>query len=576
MSGVLLLVAELVRYDRNKLAASILLLLAISVAEGFGLSLLAPLMDSLIEDGQDGLFTTTIHIGLLDVKVAFPVLVGLICILYLAKGFLTYLQSRVFNGFLFGYELFIREQFIDSYLGCRWDYLSVQDSGSIGAFLNVQTKLITESVYYLNWLIRSVAVAVVLMTVAMIISVGMSMLMVTAFVIVVGLLKGRLKKTLKYGAQIAADTDLISAEVQGIVANAKNIKAASLEFSTTNSFKEQATRLAGEQGAAKVNEDISRAILEPAMVVGLLTVMLVGIHSLRMSPGRLLVFLGICYRLMPPLSYVIQQYQKVLLGIPALEAFQDKVGQMRKHVATHAGKRELKFARSACLDIRSVTFSHNNTPLVEALSLQVHAGEHVCLYGESGSGKTTCLDIIAGLLTPHEGAVYIDSVNMSEISLESWHRQVSYVGQDTFLWNDSLLRNLRWGVPESVCLDEILVLMDQAGLSRFTIDGERSLSANVGERGTLLSGGERQRVGIVRALLRRPRVMLLDEVTSALDDESSGRIQDMIRNYVDVDNGTVVSIAHRPGWQANADRLYLFRGGKAEPVAHTSSVVNDK
>jgi ATP-binding cassette subfamily C protein len=195
--------------------------------------------------------------------------------------------------------------------------------------------------------------------------------------------------------------------------------------------------------------------------------------------------------------------------------------------------------------------------------MRVPHGRFVVLTGPSGAGKTTIVDLIAGLLTPDDGAVYIDDVPLGEIDVRAWRRSLGYVPQETLLFHRSVLENVTLGAPD-IGRDEVEESLRAAGAWSFVSSLEDDLDQTVGERGSKLSGGQRQRIAIARALVGRPQLLILDEPTSELDPETARGISDTLRALSG--SVTIIAISHEPSMLESADLVYQIDAGKAKEI----------
>ncbi|WP_448513783.1 ABC transporter ATP-binding protein, partial [Parathermosynechococcus lividus] len=214
------------------------------------------------------------------------------------------------------------------------------------------------------------------------------------------------------------------------------------------------------------------------------------------------------------------------------------------------------------LELLDIYYSYPNTqrPALEGVSLTIKQGEMIGFVGSSGAGKTTIVDVILGLLTPSHGDIRVDGVSIYT-NLSQWQRQIGYIPQSIYLSDDTLRRNIAFGLPDTAIDEEaLLAAVHAAQLSTFVAGLPEGLDTIVGERGVRLSGGQRQRIGIARALYHNPGVLIMDEATAALDNQTEAGVMDAIQALSG--EKTIIMIAHRLSTVMNCDRLYLMANGK--------------
>ncbi|MBO5094994.1 MAG: ABC transporter ATP-binding protein [Lachnospiraceae bacterium] len=215
------------------------------------------------------------------------------------------------------------------------------------------------------------------------------------------------------------------------------------------------------------------------------------------------------------------------------------------------------------LEIRNVSWQYENqkAPVLENTMLEIKKGQSIALIGASGAGKTTLADIILGLLRPQNGTVLMDGIDVYAMP-KTWARIVGYVPQSVFLIDDTVRNNIAFGLPYDTIQDELVWdALERAQLKEFIKGLPKGLDTIVGERGVKFSGGQRQRIAIARALYNRPEILILDEATAALDNETETAVMesiDALRGRI-----TMVIVAHRLTTIRNCDKIYEIRDGKA-------------
>ena len=214
---------------------------------------------------------------------------------------------------------------------------------------------------------------------------------------------------------------------------------------------------------------------------------------------------------------------------------------------------------SGAIKLCAASYHHPGGGGVESVDLSLRPGEFVGVMGPSGHGKTTLTDLLAALLSPQSGALWVGDVNITAEGRDrDWREEIAYVTQEGFLFNDTLRRNLRWGLP-AVSDAQLLEALERVG-AKPLLSRLGGLDGILGERGTLISGGERQRIAIARALIRRPRLLLLDEATSAIDASSEADLLDHLATLQPCPS--ILLVSHRLESMRRCHRIVRVEYGK--------------
>ena len=207
----------------------------------------------------------------------------------------------------------------------------------------------------------------------------------------------------------------------------------------------------------------------------------------------------------------------------------------------------------------SVTFAYDEEPVLRDFSISAAPGEVIALVGPSGAGKSTVMSLLTRFYDPQAGAILIDDVDIRGVTLESLKRNIALVDQETFLFNDTLGNNIRYGCPEAT-REDVETAARQAYADEFIAQLPEGYETPIGDRGVRLSGGQRQRICIARAILRDAPILILDEATSALDTESEAMVQKALANLMQ--NRTTFVIAHRLSTIMHASKIAVLEAGR--------------
>ena len=225
------------------------------------------------------------------------------------------------------------------------------------------------------------------------------------------------------------------------------------------------------------------------------------------------------------------------------------------------------------VEFKNVSFSYDGTPVLKDVSFKINAGETVAIMGETGSGKTTLVNMIPRLYDPKRGEVLVDGVNVRFIRLETLRKNIGMAMQDVLLWSDTIDGNIAFGdsgMPE----EDVHRFAHAADADNFISNLSDGYETIVGERGVGLSGGQKQRISLARALAVRPAILILDDTTSAVDLETEKHIQE---NLAALDfKCTKIIIAQRISSAKDADKIIILKDGKiSETGTHEELLKNE-
>ena len=226
---------------------------------------------------------------------------------------------------------------------------------------------------------------------------------------------------------------------------------------------------------------------------------------------------------------------------------------------------------------KNIELQLGNPPrlILDRVNLEIRKGERIGLIGKTGSGKSTFVDVMMGLILPTNGSVEVDSTGLNSHNLKSWMLMVAHVPQSIFLTDASIKCNIAFGVPESeINIKRVVLAIERAQLTDFVHSLPEGINSIVGERGAFLSGGQRQRIGIARALYKNSQILIFDEATSALDGETEASIMECI--YSLDPNLTVIVIAHRLSTLRSCSRIVEIESGRIKAIGTYEELVKNE
>ncbi len=278
----------------------------------------------------------------------------------------------------------------------------------------------------------------------------------------------------------------------------------------------------------------------------------------NLSVGTYSVLVFLTQRLLWPLTRLgetLDQYQRAMASVTRVMNLLDTP------IAAHPGRLALPLSSvKGEVKLHDITFAYRDrTPVVEHLTLDISAGETIGIVGATGSGKSTLVKLLLRLYEIQSGTITLDGIDIQEIRLQDLRRAIGLVSQDVFLFHGTVAENVAYGTPGATD-PEIRHAAKLAEAHEFVERLPQGYETVVGERGQKLSGGQRQRLAIARALLKDPPILILDEATSAVDNETELAIQQALE--VITQNRTTIAIAHRLSTIRNADRIYVMDEGK--------------
>ncbi len=356
----------------------------------------------------------------------------------------------------------------------------------------------------------------------------------------------------------------------------KEIKVRGLEQTHINNFYNSAKTLARVQASSQVIAQLPRFVLEAVAFGGILLLILfmmreTGSFINALPILSLYVFAG--YRLMPALQQIYVSFTQLTYVGPAVDKLYDDFNKL-KTFDIYQTNDSLIFNKEIILKNIYYNYPNSSKDVLKNLDVFISKNSTIGLVGTTGSGKTTLVDIILGLLDPTKGTLEVDGQIISKKNLRAWQGSIGYVPQQVYLSDDTISANIAFGIELNKINQEAVESASKLANLHDFVSNElpQKYETIVGERGARLSGGQRQRIGIARALYLNPKILILDEATSALDNQTEEKVMDAI-NKLSTKITTII-IAHRLSTLKKCDEILLLEKGEIQKKGTFEEVIN--
>jgi len=356
----------------------------------------------------------------------------------------------------------------------------------------------------------------------------------------------------------------------------KEIKVSMLEQFYIKKFSNSAKSFAQTTASSQIISFLPRFVLEAIAFGGIILLILyLMIHTGNFNDAlpiiSLYVFAG--YRLIPAIQSIYVSLSSLAFVSPSLDKLYNDIKKLK---SSNLDKDQDILPLKKTITLKNINFNYPNTSRksLTNINLVIPIKSTVGVIGATGSGKTTIIDIILGLLEAQKGTLEIDNQIITKKNLKAWQRSIGYVPQNIYLSDDTVAANIAFGVePKDINQKNLEKVSKIASLDEFVINElPNQYNTIIGERGIRLSGGQRQRIGIARALYKAPKVLILDEATSALDNQTEQAVMNSINNLSkDI---TIILIAHRLNTVKNCDVIFKFDKGQLVDQGTYEEIVN--
>jgi len=504
-----------------------------------------------IENHTDFIFTLGIVVfGLLVFSLSF-------------KALTTYIQLH----FIQIIEYKIGKRLMESYLHQPYSWFLNRNSADLGKSIISEVGFVTGQALLPALILISQSIVSVFLIVLLIL-VNLKLTLIIALIIVAAywlIFKGSSKFLNKIGEERVKANEMRFKAISEAFGASKEVKFGRLEKIFIRKFSKNAKLFAKHQAISSIIGQLPRYFIEAIAFGGMILLMLYiivqsGSFINAIPTISLFAFAG--YRLMPSVQQIYAASTTIKFSIPAIDKLYDDFNSLNKFT-TNQNKDNIKFNKNICLNNVSYNYPNSSKSALRNFNLTIPAKKTIGIVGTTGSGKTTAVDIILGLLEPQKGTLIVDDLLITNTNCRSWQSLIGYVPQHIYLTDDTVASNIAFGVDlKEINQGQVDKVSKIANLHDFVIsDLPSQYQTIVGERGIRLSGGQRQRIGIARALYHNPKILIFDEATSALDNYTEKTLMEDI-NKINKDQLTIILIAHRINTLKDCDLIYQLEKGE--------------
>jgi len=549
-------------YPWQSLLMVVALLLA-GLAEGSSLSVLLPILSLAVDSGGEaskqpefaryvtdflGRIGITPNIGNLLVVAVFGIVLKSLLLLA-AERQVGYTKARVTTD--------LRLRLLRAVMSSRWHYFVHQPVGRLTNSMATEAWRASIAYEFGVGILAYAIQAIIYGTVALMVSWQATLASLGAGMVILFVSHFLVKMTRKAGKRQTVLLKSLLSRMTDTLHSVKTLKAMGREGLADGVLQSETSLL----NRALEREVFSKAMLtaaqEPMFAVVIAAGMFILLQRWGMPIAEVLVLVLVLTRVLAHLGKIQKHYQKMVAAESAYWSMLQAIEEADLQREEYRGSTAPRLERDIVLD--GVSFHYEGVPILKDVDLRIPARGLTTIIGRSGSGKTTILDLIAGLHMPDAGEVRIDGVPLSEVDLHDWRRQIGYAPQDTVLLHDTILHNVTLADPE-LTEDDARRALVKADAWEFVQAMPQGMQTSVGERGARVSAGQRQRIMLARALAHDPRILILDEATSALDSESEAEICRTLKALSE--DITILAVSHQPALAGYSDRVYRMENGK--------------
>ena len=558
--------------ERRKLAFLTIAVIVGSILELFGVTVFMPFSSVLVDTSKihsnrylNWLYT---ELGFSD-EMKFVVLLAVgIIIVYIVKNLYLAWEKNAVYEYSFSVQRRLSLDLLRAYMNEPYTFFLSKNTASLQRAVLDDTDSFTKGIFHAMELMAEVLICIILMIYLLFVSKSITLIVIGVMGISLFIFTSLAKKqSNRIGRENQIYKKDMYQEVSQSLGGVKEIKILGREENFIDKFDYTISKYVHGLKIIKLISIYPKYFVEASSICGVLAAVIFKIYfghgSLDTFLPQMTVFAIAAFRLLPSVGRINEHYSAVVYAEPSLDLIchdLNDVKEAEEEKKSEYVDKDWKMRNQILVKNISYCYPDKEDDVLSNVSFSIPKGKTIAFIGQSGAGKTTMADIILGLLKPQKGHIYADDIDIFK-NRQTWQRNIGYIPQTIFLSDDTIKNNIAFGIDEKdIDDDAVNEAMRKAQIYDFVQDLEDGVNTYVGDRGIRISGGQRQRIGIARALYYNPEVLVLDEATSSLDNDTEKAVMESIDSLHG--QKTMLIIAHRLSTIRNVDAIFEVTGGK--------------
>jgi ABC-type multidrug transport system fused ATPase/permease subunit len=561
MKNIKILFNILKNIKMNNLFYIIFLMISVSILEVLSVGIVIPLVNIILSDNYLNSIVEFFNFKVQNNHVVI-IFIFIMMIFFLLKNFYILRVIKLYYSFALKVLFKIREKIFQNYVFSEYiNFLNKNQTNMLHNLTSASNQFASNYLMSIIILLSEVMIFLFLLAFMLFFNIKLTVLLMFFIFLTIFLYLKIISPKLKlYGYQRNINEESIIGLSRSGLQNIKEIKIFGKENIFMNYFNDYSKRSLDSLLTYSVSSQFPRIGIELfASFAMCLTIFFLQLNSYKNYEilSTLALFGVAMFRILPSINKLLTSYQNMKFTTSSLKIIEKEILTTQKKNTIFTEVNNLNFIFKKKIKFENVFFKYpkNEQEFLKNINFEINKGDRVSIIGMSGSGKSTIMDLMLGLLRPTKGRILIDEYDLSE-NIKNWQKKCGYVSQSLFFLDDSLEKNIAFGIPENeIDMQKVSACLKSTNLISF-FDSEKKIKESIGENGKFLSGGQKQRIAIARALYVDPEIIFFDEATNMLDKKTQAEVLDCIFG---LKNKTIVFISHDPIVEKYCNRKFILQ-----------------